>query len=168
MFLARGRWSRFTAVWGILLLVGLGLLACSTPNNINPADAARVRKIDATVEQIRQSYASKDAAGFRGLLMPLESLQRLATDVQLDFSTYDQITLDFSIDRFMVDGTDVAVFLHWQGLWQVKSDPQPLRERGHAIIRLVGQQNLTLSGVDGDVPFGMAARRFPGERPQGR
>jgi hypothetical protein len=168
MFLRKRRWARFTAVWGILALNGLGLLACSTPNTINPADAARVRKIDATVEQIRQAYANKDAAGFRGLLMPLESLRRLESDVQRDFAAYDQIKLEFAIDRVMVDGADVAVFLHWQGQWEAKNDAQPLRERGHAVIRLVGQQSLTLSGVDGDVPFGMAARRFPGEPPRGR
>jgi hypothetical protein len=168
MFLPRRRWARITAVWGILVLIGLGLLACSKPNHINPADAARVRKIDATVEQIRQAYASKDAAGFRGLLLPLESLRLLEAEVARDFAAYDQITLEFSIDRVMVDGGDVAVFLHWQGQWVVKREPQPLRERGHAVIRLVGQPNLTLSAVDGDVPFGMAARRVPGDGPRGR
>lgn len=168
MFLRKRRWPRFAAVWGILAVAWLGMLACSTPNTINPADAARVRKIDATVEQIRQAYESKDVAGFRGLLLPLENLRSLEADVQRDFSTYDQIKLDFAIDRVMVDGADVAVFLHWQGQWEAKNDAQPLRERGHAVIRLVGQQSLTLSGVDGDVPFGMAARRFPGEPPRRR
>ncbi len=43
-----------------------------------------------------------------------------------------------------------------------------LRERGHAIFRLVGRQNLSLSAVDGDAPFGMAGRRIQGERPRGR
>lgn len=169
MFPPKRRWVSSAAVWGSLaLLLGLGLPACSTPSNVNPADAARVRKIDAMVEQIRQAYVNKDTAGFRGLLLPSENLRLLEADVQRDFLTYDQIKLDFTIDRVMVDGPDVAVFLHWQGQWLGKKDEQPLRERGHAVIRLVGQQSLTLSAVDGDVPFGMTARRFPGDRPERR
>ena len=155
-------------VWGILGIAGLGGLACSTPNKVNPADAARVRKIDATVERLRQAYTSKDADAFRGLLMPTESLRLLETEIRRDFAAYDRISLDFAIDRVMVEGSDVAVFFHWQGQWQPKSNEQPQKERGHAIIRLVGDQNLALSGVGGDAPFGMASRRFPGERPRGR
>jgi hypothetical protein len=143
------------------------MVACSTPNNINPADAARVRKIDGTVEQIRQAYEKKDAAAFRGLLIPSESLKRLEADVQRDFAAYVEITLEFVIDRIMVDGSDVAVFFHWQGQWLTKNADQPLRERGHAVIRLIGQQTFNLSAVDGDVPFGMVGRKLPGDRPGG-
>ena len=152
----------------MLGFVWLAGQACSKPSNVNPADAARVRKIDATVEQIRQAYTSKNPDAFRTLLMPLETLRLLETEVQRDFTVYDRISLDFSVDRVMVDGADVAVYFHWQGQWQRKADEQPFRERGHAVIRLVGNQNLVMSGVDGDAPFGMAARRLPGERPRGR
>ena len=159
---------RHAAVWGILGLAGLGELACSTPSAVNPADAARVRKIDATVEGIRQAYTSKNTDAFRGLLMPLESLRLLEAEVQRDFAAYERISLDFTIDRVMMEGADVAVYFHWQGQWQRKSDEQPLRERGHAVIRLVGQQSLALSAVEGDAPFGMAGRRLPGEQLRGR
>lgn len=165
MCLLGRRWAGRTARWGVLVLIGLSAPACSTPHNINPADAARVRKIDATVEQIRQTYENKDAAAFKGLLIPSESLRRLEAEVQRDFAAYDQIKLEFVIDRVMVDGADVAVFLHWQGQWLTKSVDQPLRERGHAVIRLVGQQTFNLSAVDGDVPFGMVSRKLPGDRP---
>jgi len=168
MFAAMRCGVRPAVVWGICGIVGLGGLACSTPSKVNPADAARVRKIDATVERLRQAYTSKDADAFHGLLMPAESLRLLEAEIRRDFAAYDRISLDFAIDRVMVEGSDVAVFFHWQGQWQRKSDEQPQRERGHAVIRLVGDQNLALSGVDGDAPFGMASRRFPGERPRGR
>ncbi len=177
---------------GLVGFVGLGAVACSTPTAVNPADAERVRKIDATVEQIRKAYTSKDAGAFQGLSMPLERLQKMEeqfitqylvdrnlsmplerlqkmeADIRRDFAVYEQISLDFTIDRVMVEASDVAVYLHWQGQWQADGDEQPLRERGHAVFRLVGEQDLTLSAVDGDSPFGMSARRIQGERPRGR
>lgn len=149
-------------------LVGLGAVACSKPSAINPVDAERVRKIDATVEQIRKAYTGKDPSVFQSLFMPLESLRKMEADIQRDFAVYSQISLDFTIDRVMVEGPDVAVYFHWQGQWQVRDEDQPLRERGHAVFRMVGHQNLTLSAVDGDAPFGMSARRIQIERPRGR
>ena len=153
---------------GLVGLAGLGAVACSKPSAINPVDAERVRKIDATVEQIRKAYTGKDAGVFQSLFMPLESLRKMEADIQRDFVLYDQISLDFTIDRVMVEGPDVAVYFHWQGQWQARNEDQPLRERGHAVFRMVGHQNLTLSAVDGDAPFGMAARRIQVERPKGR
>jgi len=155
----------FRALLGILAVIAMG---CSKPNPVNPADAAQVRSIDATVERIRQAYVNKDAQAFHALLMPLDSLRRLELEVERDFAIYERINLDLGIDRVLIEGTDVAVYFHWQGQWQRKTDDQPFRERGHAILRLVGHQNLALSGVDGDAPFGMTARRLSGERPQGK
>ena len=159
---------RFAMGAGLAGLVGLGAVACSKPTAINPADAERVRKIDATVEQIRKAYTDKDPGAFQGLFMPLESLRKMEADIRQDFTVYDQISLDFTIDRVMVEGPDVAVYFHWQGQWQARGEEQPLRERGHAVFRMVGHQNLTLSAVDGDAPFGMSARRIQVERPGGR
>ena len=156
------------ACWTVLCLIGLVAVACSKTSNINPDDAARVRKIDATVERIRQAYTGKDPSAFHSLFMPLDSLRKLEEEIQRDFAVYDRITLDLTIDRVMVDGADVAVYFHWLGQWQRTTDEQPLRERGHAILRLVGHQTLTVSGVDGDPPFGMADRRIQSERPRGR
>ena len=152
-------------LWGLLGGLGSVAVGCSKPSPVNPADAAQVRSIDATVERLRQAYVNRDAKTFQSLLMPLESLQRLELEVERDFAIYDGIKLDLGIDRVMIEGTDIAVYFHWQGQWQRKNDDQPIRERGHAIFRLVGHQNLALSGVDGDAPFGMTSRRLSGERP---
>jgi len=160
--------ARPLACCTVLGLIGVGATACSKASTINPDDAARVRTIDATVEQIRRAYADKDANTFHNLFMPLDSLHKLEEEIQRDFTVYDRITLDLTIDRVMVDGADVAVYFHWLGQWQRATDEQPLRERGHAILRLVGHQTLTVSGVDGDPPFGMASRRIQSERPAGR
>ncbi|MEK9172574.1 MAG: hypothetical protein AAB282_02840 [Nitrospirota bacterium] len=168
MFARDFKLIRFAVGAGLAGLVGLGAVACSKPSAINPVDAERVRKIDATVEQIRKAYTGKDPGVFQGLFMPLESLRKMEADIRRDFAVYDQISLDFTIDRVMVEGPDVAVHFHWQGQWQARGEEQPLRERGHAVFRMVGHQNLTLSAVDGDAPFGMSARRVQVERPGGR
>jgi len=159
---------RSTVRTGLVGLVGLVAVACSQPNVVNPADAEQVRTIANTVEQIRQAYTGKDTGVFQKLFMPLDRLRKMEADIRGDFALYEQISLDITIDRVMVEGADVAVHFHWQGQWQAKSDEPPLRERGHAIFRMVGYQTLTLSAVDGDVPFGMSARRIQGERTRGR
>ncbi len=159
---------RHVVGWGLIGLMGLGALACSKPSTINPEDAARIRNIDTTVELMRKSYVEKRIGPFQSLFMPIESLHKLQAEIQRDFTVYDRIALDFTIDRVMVEGPDVAVYFHWQGLWQRQDDEQPFRERGHAIFRLVGRQTLSLSAVDGDAPFGMAGRRVQVERPRGR
>src|SRR5437879_11970458 len=101
------------ACWTVLCLIGLVAVACSKASHINPDDAARVRKIDSTVERIRQAYTDKDASVLHSLFMPLDSLRTLEEEIQRDFATYDRITLDFTIDRVMVDGADVSVSFHW-------------------------------------------------------
>ena len=168
MIVCIGRRAHPLARWTVLALMGLAAVACSKASHINPDDAARVRKIDTTVERIRQAYTGKDASVLHSLFMPLDSLRTLEEEIQRDLAVYDRITLDFTIDRVMVDGADAAVYFHWLGQWQRAGDEQPLRERGHAILRLVGHQTLTVSGVDGDPPFGMAGRRIQSERPRGR
>ncbi len=159
---------RFIVSAGFVGILGLGAVACSTPSLVNPADAERVRKIDATVEQIRKAYVGKDPGVFQGLFMPLESLRKMEAAIRRDFALYEEISLDFTIDRVMVEGPDVSVHFHWQGQWKAPGEDQPLRERGHAVFRMVGHQNPTLSAIDGDAPFGMSARRIQGEREGGR
>ncbi|TAL10617.1 MAG: hypothetical protein EPO02_06595 [Nitrospirae bacterium] len=168
MFAQNFKLLRFIMSAGLVGFVGLGAVACSKPSAVNPVDAERVRKIDTTVEQIRKAYTGKDPSVFQSLFMPLESLRKMEAAIRQDFAFYDQISLDFTIDRVMVEGPDVAVYFHWQGQWKAPDEEQPLRERGHAVFRMVGHQTLTLSGVDGDAPFGMSARRIPVERPGGR
>src|SRR3989338_5550004 len=168
MFVCDFKLMRFAVGAGLAGLAGLGAVACSKPSAVNPVDAERVRKIDATVEQIRKAYTHKDPGAFQDLFMPLESLRKMEADIRRDFTVYDQISLDFTIDRVMVEGPDVAVYFHWQGQWQARGEEKPLRERGHAVFRMVGHQNFILSAVDGDAPFGMSARKIQVERPRGR
>src|SRR6266571_6432296 len=85
-------------LWGLVGLLGSVGFACSKPNRVDPADAAQVRSIDATVERMRQAYINKDAPAFQALLMPLDSLRRLELEVERDFAIYDRIHLDMGID----------------------------------------------------------------------
>src|SRR2546430_9298463 len=124
------------ACWTVFGLIGLVAVACSKASNISPDDAARVRKIDATVERIRQAYTGKDTSVFHSLFMPLDSLRKLEEEIQRDFAVYDRITLDFTIDRVMVDGAEVAVYFYWLGQWRRATAVTSIREQGQSITRL--------------------------------
>jgi hypothetical protein len=92
-------------------------------------------------------------------MMPLDQLERLREEAQSDFETFSAITLDFAIERIMIDGDNIDVFVHWQGLWRKDADDPGLRQRGHTKLQWVGTQSILLRGVQGDVPFGMKARQ---------
>ena len=85
----------------------------------------------------------------------LDVLQR---DVQIDCDTFRDILLEFSIERILIEGEAIDVFIHWQGQW--KRDPSELgtRQRGHARLQWVGTQSILLRDVEGDFPFGMYNR----------
>ena len=69
------------------------------------------------------------------------------------------IPLDFVVERIMIEGDDIDVFVHWQGLWKKDLEDPGLRQRGHTRLQWVGTQSILLRGVQGDVPFGMKARQ---------
>ena len=67
--------------------------------------------------------------------------------------------MDFSLERIMIEGDDIDVFVHWQGLWKKDADDPGLRQRGHTRLQWVGTKSVLLRGVQGDSPFGMKARQ---------
>jgi len=93
------------------------------------------------------------------LMVPTEQIDRLQRDVDSDFESFSSIQLAFSIERIMIDGDDVDVFVHWQGLWKKDADDPGLRQRGHTRLQWVGTQSILLRGVQGDSPFGMKVRQ---------
>jgi hypothetical protein len=150
---------------GVRLLVLGGLLAaaaagaaCSSKGAQYPEDSARYKKIDAAVESLRTAYARKDLGAMNALMLPGEPQDRLEQDIKKDFDTFEQIDLDFALDRIVIEGDDISVFLHWQGQWKRKPDSPGLRERGHGVLRWVGKQSILLQSIEGDLPFGMATR----------
>lgn len=141
---------------GSIVLVGIG---CSGKTIQYPEDHERYLRIDRAVESLRQAYVKKDASELAAVMMPLEQLERLQEEARGDFETYSAMTLEFSLERIMIEGDDIDVFVHWQGLWRKDADDPGLRQRGHTRLQWVGTKSVLLRGVQGDSPFGMKARQ---------
>jgi hypothetical protein len=92
-------------------------------------------------------------------MMPVDQLERLKEEAKGDFETFSTITLDFTTERIMIDGDNIDVFVHWQGLWKKDGEDPGLRQRGHSKLQWVGTQSILLRGIQGDSPFGVKARQ---------
>jgi len=143
-------------LFGSIVFIGAG---CSGKTIQYPEDHERYIRIDRAVESLRQAYVKKDASDLASLMMPLDQLDRLREEAQSDFETFSAITLDFTVERIMIEGDDIDVFVHWQGLWKKDADDPGLRQRGHTRLQWVGTKSILLRGVQGDSPFGMKARQ---------
>ena len=143
----------------LLVSIGLFVVGCGGKKHQYPEDHERYLRIDQAVESLRQAYVKKDSASLSSLMMPIDQLERLREEAQSDFETFSAITLDFSVERIMVDGDNIDVFVHWQGLWKKDVEDPGFRQRGHTRLQWVGTQSILLRGVQGDSPFGMQARQ---------
>jgi hypothetical protein len=141
---------------GSISLIGVG---CSGKAIQYPEDHERYLRIDRAVESLRQAYVKKDSSDLASLMVPNDHLERLREEAQGDFEIFSTITLDFVVERIMIEGDDIDVFVHWQGLWKKDADDPGLRQRGHTRLQWVGTQSILLRGVQGDAPFGMKARQ---------
>ncbi len=90
----------------------------------------------------------------------------MQAEVSKDFETYKEIALDISIERIVIDGNTIEVYVHWSGQWKKDPAEDGLRERGHGMLRWVGVQSILLSSVEGDLPFGMASRQAATAAPE--
>ena len=139
-------------LWGLVCLVGTAGLSCSKPNRVDPADAAQVRSIDATVERLRQAYINKDAAAFQALLMPLDSLRRLELEIERDFAIYDRI--QWTWDRPGSNRRHGRGGVISMAGAMAPEDRRPADPRARPCDSSPrGHQNLAVSGVDGDDPL---------------
>lgn len=151
-----------TPVWLLLsLLVVVPAIGggCGGKTIQYPDDHERYRRIDQAVESLRQAYEKKDASKLGALMVPSDQIDRLQRDVDSDFESFSSIALAFAIERILIDGDDVDVFVHWQGLWKKNADDPGLRQRGHTRLQWVGTLSILLRGVQGDSPFGMKVRQ---------
>ena len=146
-----------------IFLIGGG---CSGKKIQYPNDHERYLRIDGAVESLRQAYVKKDSSDLASLMIPSDQLDRLREEAQGDFETFSAIMLDFAIERIMVEGDNVDVFVHWQGLWKKDAEDPGLRQRGHTRLQWVGTQSVLLRGVQGDSPFGMKARQATVDPPR--
>jgi len=143
-----------TLAWSVVQALG-----CFSKEVRYPLDHARYRRIDAAVDKLRKAYVGKDQSGIHSVMLPSDPLDRLQQEISKDFETFQEIALDFSIERIVIDGETIDVFVSWHGQWKRTTDDPGLRERGHARLRWVGVHSILLNSVDGDLPFGMASRR---------
>lgn len=148
---------RLLLLLGSMSLIGVG---CSGKANQYPEDHERYLRIDRAVESLRQAYVKKNSSDLASLITPGEQLDRIREEAQGDFETFSTIVLDFSVERIMIEGDNIDVFVHWQGLWKKDAEDPGLRQRGHTKLLWVGTKSILLRGVQGDAPFGMKARQI--------
>src|SRR6185295_6921756 len=142
-----------------LLVLACGFLACTQKESTYPADYARYQRIDKALATLEKAYVTKDQKTVNSLRLPLEDLDHMELEMVKDFETYSDIKTEFAIERIMIEGNTVEVYVHWQGQWKKNPNEDGVRERGHGMLRWVGVQSILLSSVEGDLPFGMASRQ---------
>jgi len=167
MFSAKGRFSTsYVCGLGVLLLLAFAVGACSSSKTPQyPADHERIRKIDLAVDALRDAYQEKNQSDFRSLMQSGNQLASLQNQVEDDFEAYHAISLEFKIERVIIDGDDINVYIHWQGVWKAQPDDGGMRQRGHARLQWVGTDTILLRDVQGDLPFGMKAKQALSEAP---
>ena len=142
-------------------LLGVSALAsgCSSKEIRYPEDHARFKKIDKVVEELRVAYTQRDLEEIKDLMLPREVLEKATNDIQQDFQTYQEIALEWTIDRVVIEGELIEVVVSWAGQWRKNPADTGTRERGQGILKLTGEKTVLLNGLEGDLPFGMALRR---------
>lgn len=148
---------------GVVVL--MTAVACSAKNVQYPEDHERFTRIDRAVDALREAYQHRDRSAFQEVMLPGESLEEIQAEAAQDFELFQSIQLDFKTERIMIDGENIDVYVHWQGIWKKHQDDAGIRQRGHARLQWVGMQSILLRGVQGDLPFGMKVRQALSDPP---
>ncbi|HEU4685376.1 MAG TPA: hypothetical protein VFS39_12805 [Nitrospira sp.] len=130
-----------------------------------PEDHERYLRIDKAVESLRHAYVEKDLSAMTALMVPSEPLERVQRDAEVDFRTFSSIALDFRIERIMIEGDEIDVYVHWQGVWKKDPDDPGVRQRGHSRLQWAGTKAVLLRGIQGDMPFGITGRQASDDSP---
>ncbi|WHZ24427.1 MAG: hypothetical protein OJF47_003539 [Nitrospira sp.] len=146
----------------LLLVLAVG---CAGKTVQYKEDHDRILRIDQAVESLRKAYVDHDRNGVESLFLPSGNLDQVQREIHSDFDTFHEIQLEFAIERILIEGENIDVFVHWQGQWKRNSGEAGQRQRGHARLAWVGTQSILLREAQGDLPFGMGARANSGEVP---
>jgi hypothetical protein len=133
--------------------------ACSSKTIKYPEDHARIQRIDRAVDALRNAYQTKDLPSFKSLMSKEESLDVLQRNAEADFEVFHSISLEFKIERIMIEGENIDVYVRWQGLWKKTAEEQGNRQRGHARFQWSGTGTILLRAAQGDLPFGMKTKQ---------
>jgi hypothetical protein len=150
----------------LLVALAVGWSGCTAKESTYPVDFARYQRIDKAVETLQAAYVKKDLKTINSIRLPVEDLDRMELEMVKDFETYTDIKTEFAIERIMIEGNTIEVYVHWNGLWKKTPLEDGIRERGHGMLRWVGVQSILLSSLEGDMPFGMATRQASANRPE--
>lgn len=157
---------------GCLLLLAILIGGCTPSKTIRyPQDHERLRRLDQAVESLREAYQHENRSGFKALLAPSDHMDEVQRQAELDFEAFQTIVLEFTVERVMIQGETIDVFVHWQGLWKHDAEDPGIKQRGHARLQWVGTQSILLRAAQGDLPFGMQAKQQlsePSASPQGQ
>ena len=164
MHVSRRHVSALAIVLSVFWMVGTG---CSSKTIQYPEDHERYLRIDKAIESLRVAYVKKDTAGLATLMVPTESTERLQQEAEADFELFYDMAMDFHVERIMIDNDDIDVYVHWQGLWKKDLEDPGIRHRGHSRLQWVGTKSVLLSGIQGDIPFGVNRRQVLTGQPPG-
>ena len=146
-------------LWAVIVvLVLLGGGGCQSTPPKYPEDHARFERIVNAVSALETAYTKKDLVALQDLMLPVELLDRTQLDMQNDFAAFSDITLELTIERITILGGHATVNVRWEGEWKSGAEPVGLISHGHGELIWSGNQVILLSGVDGDLPFGMKSR----------
>jgi hypothetical protein len=118
-----------------------------------------MRRVDQAVDSLRDAYQGKNRSAFRAMMLQPDQLEPLQSQVEADFAAFYAISLEFKIERVLIEGDNIDVYVHWQGVWKKDAEDKGARQRGHARLEWAGAQSILLRGVQGDLPFGMKAKQ---------
>jgi hypothetical protein len=150
---------------GWLLLSTLVVAGCPSKTIQYPEEHERLLRLDQAVESLRSAYQRKDRSAFHSLLLPRDQMEELQRQAEMDFETFHAITLEFKIERVVIEKDDIDVFINWQGNWKKDANDAGTRQRGHARLQWAGAPSILLRGVEGDLPFGMKTKQLLSETP---
>lgn len=146
----------FLAWLALLTLMSAG---CPSKTIQYPEEHDRLLRLDQALESLRSAYQRQDRSAFRSLLLPMDQMEELQRQTEMDFETFHTITLEFKIERVMIEKDDIEVFVNWQGTWKKDADDTGMRQRGHARLQWAGAPSILLRAVEGDLPFGMKTKQ---------
>ncbi|HEY5931392.1 MAG TPA: hypothetical protein VIT63_00660 [Nitrospira sp.] len=148
-----------------LIVLAVVIVGCPSKTVRYPAEHERLLRIDQALESLRSAYQRKDRSAFRAMLLPLDQLDELRRQADMDFEAFSAIFLEFKIERVAIEKDDIDVFIHWQGTWKRDVNDMGIRQRGHARLEWVGTHSILLRSAQGDLPFGMKTKQTLSEPP---
>lgn len=146
-----------------LIVLAMVVVGCPSKTIRYPAEHERLLRIDQALESLRSAYQRKDRSGFHAMLLPLDQLDELKRRAEMDFEAFSAISLEFKIERVVIEKDDIDVFINWQGTWKRDANDMGIRQRGYARLQWVGTHSILLRSAQGDLPFGMKTKQLLSE-----